>query len=800
MVDIKNIPAKLKSDCRFCVWKFEKRSGQKTKMPYNPVNGDRARINDLRTFADFKTTLMAYAMGGYDGIGIAVGSGIGAFDIDHCIREDGTLNDTAAAVLSIFPTAYVEKSPSGKGLRGFFGVPEDFVYDKTVYYINNRSKGLEVYMPGATNRFVTVTGDVYRTGEIPNDETAMTTLLDSLMKRNKQVQNTQLRHHSYLDDDAVIAHAEEANNGDKFKRLFAGDWEDLYDSQSDADMALLSILAFWCGCDEEQMDRIFRTSGLMRDKWDRRQAGTTYGAISIRNTVNTCAAVYVPVNAQDIVDEKFTNLDPDSKSPEFQPDITKLTLSLDEMAPHTNPRYGRDEIGMGNMFADFFKPIARYNSERGIWYVYDGTVWQPDTENLKVAELAKLLADKLYVFALTITEEDARKRFIDRVRKLQLRKHRETMLKDAKSVFPLSMRSFDQDIYLFNCKNGTLDLRTMEFREHRPEDYLTKVSPVNYDPKADCPRWHTFMDEIMQGDKARADYLQKAIGYALTGDTKMECLFILYGPTSRNGKGTTMESILRIMGEYGKNADPTMLQAKFNAQSNGPTEEIARLAGARFVNISEPAKKLTIDAALTKRLTGNDTITARYLHENSFEFRPNFKIFINTNHRPNITDLTLFDSGRIKIIPFDRHFDEKEQDKDLKTTFAKPENMSGILNWMLEGYKMFRSQGLEMPGSVINATDDYRKASDKIAQFCEACLVSKPGAMLRSKSVYNRYKQWSEANGYHAEGIKNFKTEFLKHYVEDRRRPPDGGEKTTVVLDVDFLVDDDDPPPELVPV
>ena len=90
MVDIKNIPAKLKSDCRFCVWKFEKRSGQKTKMPYNPANGDRARINDLRTFADFKTTLMSYAMGGYDGIGIAVGNGIGAFDIDHCIREDGS--------------------------------------------------------------------------------------------------------------------------------------------------------------------------------------------------------------------------------------------------------------------------------------------------------------------------------------------------------------------------------------------------------------------------------------------------------------------------------------------------------------------------------------------------------------------------------------------------------------------------------------------------------------------------------------------------------------------------------------
>ena len=361
------------------------------------------------------------------------------------------------------------------------------------------------------------------------------------------------------------------------------------------------------------------------------------------------------------------------------------------------------------------------------------------------------------------------------------------------------MKSFDSDIYLFNCKNGTLNLRTMEFREHRPEDYLTKVSPVIYDPDADCPRWRTFIDEIMQGDMARSNYLQKAIGYALTGDTKMECLFILYGPTSRNGKGTTMESILRIMGEYGKNADPTMLQAKFNAQSGGPSEEIARLAGARFVNISEPEKKITLDAALTKRLTGNDTITARYLHENSFEFRPNFKIFINTNHLPNITDLTLFESGRIKIIPFDRHFEENEQDKGLKQLFAEPENMSGILNWMLEGYRKFREEKLDMPDSVINATQEYRMASDKISQFCEACLVEKPGSELRSKAVYNRYKEWSVENGYRADGMQNFKKEFEKHYEIVRQRPKDGGEKTTLVLNVEFVVDSDEPPAELVP-
>lgn len=790
MVDIKNIPARLKSDCRFCVWKFEKRSGQKTKMPYNPANGDRAKINDLRTFADFKTTLMTYAMGGYDGIGIAVGNGIGAFDIDHCFREDGTLNDTAAAVLSIFPTAYVEKSPSGKGLRGFFGVPEDFVYDKTVYYINNRSKGLEVYMPGATNRFVTVTGDVYRTGEIPNDETAMTTLLDSLMKRNKQVQNTQLRHHSYLDDDAVIAHAEEASNGDKFKKLYAGDWEELYDSQSDADMALLSILAFWCGCDEEQMDRIFRTSGLMRDKWDRRQAGTTYGAISIRNTVNTCAAVYVPVNAQDIVDEEFTRLDEDES---FQPDLSKITATLEEMAPHTNPRYGRDEIGMGNAFADYFKSIARYNSERGIWYVYDGTVWRADSENLRVAELAKLLADKLYVFALTITEEDARKRFIDRVRKLQLRRNRDTMVKDAKSVYPLSMKNFDRDIYLFNMANGTLDLRTGEFREHRPEDYLTKVSPVEYDPDAKCDRFVRFMDEVMMGDKDTIRYTQKALGYALSGDTRMECFFILYGATSRNGKGTLMESFLRLMGDYGRNADPVMLAMKFNAQSNGPTEELARLAGSRFVNISEPEKKLTIDAALTKRLTGNDTITARFLHENSFEFRASFKIFINTNYQPNITDLTLFHSGRVKMIPFNRHFEESEQDKGLKAFFAQPENMSGIFNWVYEGFKLFIKEGLEMPQAVKDATADYELESDKVGQFCALCLQHKKGEELRSAAVFDIYMRWCEANNIKALGQPNFKKEMERRFVYEIRRPwKEKGNSTTFLNDCTWAQEEED--------
>lgn len=298
-VNFVNIPADLKASCRFCVWKMEKgkgRSARLTKVPYDPATGRKAQSNNAATFSDFNTVIKTYAMGGYDGIGIRVDNGIGAFDIDHCIREDGSLNDVAASVLGIFKDAYVERSPSGTGLRGFFHVDADFNFDKTIYYINNRTLGLEVYLAGATNRFVTVTGNKYREGTVPMDMPALQTLLDTLMKRMSQVVNTHIEPCSYLSDQEVLEHAGKSANGERFMDYYEGNWQKYFNNQSDADMGFLSMLAFWCGCDEEQIDRIFRTSGMMRPKWDRQQAGTTYGAISIRNAVSTCRAIYLPVD------------------------------------------------------------------------------------------------------------------------------------------------------------------------------------------------------------------------------------------------------------------------------------------------------------------------------------------------------------------------------------------------------------------------------------------------------------------------------------------------------------------------
>lgn len=797
-VNFVNIPQELKNNASFCVWKLEKRRGKPTKVPYNPRTGQLAKTNDPSTFTDFATAMKAYAMGGWDGIGYRVSEGIGAIDIDHCIREDGSLNDVAASILAFLPDAYFEKSPSGTGLRGFFRLSPDFAYDKTVYYINNRQHGLEVYLPGTTNRFVTVTGDEFRAGTVTRNDEALQNLLDTFMKRKMQVSNRTVEPCSYLTDEQVIEHASKSESGEKFKALMDGRWEEGYDSQSDADMALVSILAFWCGNVEEQIDRIFRTSGLMRDKWDRQTGDRTYGQITIRNAVSTNDTIYTPIRDTEPAEADFEDLDEAETLPSFEPDLSKVTLTLEEMQPHTNPRYQRDEIGIGYAFADYFKPIARFDRERGIWYVFDGKVWQPDENALAVAELAKRLADRLYTFALQIKDEDTRNRYIKRVQKLQMRKNRRTMIEDAKSVYPVPHSIFDRNTDLFNCQNGTLNLTTGEFRPHDPADFLTLMSGITYDPDATCDRWTQFISEVMCSDADLAAYLQKALGYALTGDTSLECLFILYGATSRNGKGTTMETFLKIMGDYGKTSNPEMLSTKFgNTNASGPSEEIARLAGVRFVNISEPEKKITFNAALVKRMTGNDTLNARFLHENSFDFKPNFKIFINTNYKPSVSDMTLFYSNRLKLIPFKRHFEEHEQDKGLKNFFAEPANLSAIFNWCYEGYRLFRASDLADPAAVVAATKEYQEESDRIGQFVDAWLEEGEAYEVRTSAAYKLYGEWCDKYGYRKENSTNFNNAIQRFFPIQRKTPRDGsGSKTTMLIGCRFLEKENGEPEE----
>lgn len=427
-------------------------------------------------------------------------------------------------------------------------------------------------------------------------------------------------------------------------------------------------------------------------------------------------------------------------------------------------RYALTELGAGYLFADSYKDIARYVPERNKWYIFK-KIWQPDAG--KLMELCKELANAVIEYA-KLQDDESIRAFAN---KWQYRRMRETIIKDAASVYPISISEFDKDPYILNCQNGTYNLRTGVFSKHNPGDLLTKMAGAAYDPNARCDRWEQHIREIMMDDAEKMIYLQKALGCSLSGSTKEECMFILFGRTTRNGKGLTMETTTRLLGSYAMSCSPTTLAQKKFVNSSGPSEDIARLAGARFINISEPGKSMALDGALVKALTGNDTIVARFLNENSFSFRLQGKLFINTNYLPKISDSTLFSSGRVKVILFERHFEEHEQDKTLKEEFANPVNLSGILNWFIEGWELLKSQKFNEPQSVKDATDEYRQDSDKVGLFLTEMMVKDPQGLTPTTEAYGEYRHWCYENGYMVENMSTFKKCLGPHAEIKRKRP-----------------------------
>lgn len=750
---------------QICLWRYEEVGGRKTKVPYQ-VNGKRADSTKPETFSTFNKALEV--VDDYDGIGLGVFEPFMAVDIDHCV-EDCEPNETAKKIIDTLKS-YTEISPSGKGIR-IIGKLSDFEYDRDKYYINNSKAGIEIYVHGCTNKFVTLTGNTCGSGwavkEIDHD--ALLEVLDRYMVRpvKKSVREVADVPGSCLTDEEVLEKANAAKNSQKFKELWDGRYakENTEESQQEYDLALCSLLAFWCGGDMDQIDRLFRQSGLYREKWER----DDYRSNTLVKAITGCNTFYKP---------KELYMEDDSQY------VLEAVFGLN---PANNARYPGNDLGFGRLYADVFKDTARYVPERKKWYIYDGSRWVPDVGALKAMELCKALADALLHYTANLPSSELKEFWIDMCKKWNNRRYRETYLKEAQSVYPISMEEFDADKYLLNCKNGTLNLLTGEFKSHSPADKLTKMAPVDYDKYARNGRWLSFIKEVMINDDDKALFLQKSLGYGISGDTRHECMFFLYGETTRNGKGTLMESILSVLGDYGKATRPETIAQKQNVNSQAPSEDIARLAGIRFANISEPSRGLYLNTAQVKSMTGNDTLNARFLNENSFDFKPQFKLYVNTNYLPVINDLTLFSSGRVIVIPFDRHFEEWEQDKSLKEDFNRPEAKSAILNWLIDGFNLLQSEGLEQPDSVRKAIQEYEYESNKVVQFRDECMIPLTGYRLKAKEIYEAYKTWNEKNGYYAESYKNFMPELRKVGKVSRQRPSDGGEKVTVLEGFKFV-------------
>ncbi|MCM1325246.1 MAG: phage/plasmid primase, P4 family [Bacteroidales bacterium] len=421
-------------------------------------------------------------------------------------------------------------------------------------------------------------------------------------------------------------------------------------------------------------------------------------------------------------------------------------------------RYETSDKGYGKLFADVFKDKHRYNPSRGDFMRYDGKRWVDDVEGLSAKASAKALSDALVRYAINVDTEG---KYLKAVTILCNIRNRNNMLQDSKDVYFFSNEQLDVNDYLLNVQNGTLDLSkdNPKFMQHSPDMLLSKICNAEYNPAADCREWKKFLVEIMQDDKEKILYLQKIAGLSLTGNTEQETAFILYGSTTRNGKSTFCETLIHLLGDYALTMKPESLAIKQNLDSRQASGDIARLAGCRFCNASEPPKRMLFDTALLKSLLGRDSITARHLHQREFSFVPKFKLLINTNYLPTITDDTVFSSGRINVISFDRHFEPQEQDKDLKNRLRDKQELSGILNWCIEGLQLYRQQGLEPPQAVQTATNTYRTDSDKIGNFINECLI-KTGRNSKAKDIYEAYTKWCEDNGYGCENKGNFFAEL----------------------------------------
>lgn len=352
--------------------------------------------------------------------------------------------------------------------------------------------------------------------------------------------------------------------------------------------------------------------------------------------------------------------------------------------------------------------------------------------------------------AADIIDADLRKKALGQIIALERASRLRGILEIATSHQPLTIlpAQLDADPWLFNVMNGTIDLRTGHLRDHDRADLLTKQAPVIYEPDAKAPVFTRFLEQIIPDPDVR-HFLRRAIGYTLTGHTAEQILLILYGHGS-NGKSTLIETILHLFGDYGQQAP----SETFLDKRDGIPNDIARLMGTRFVSATEIGDGKRLNEALVKRMTGGDTLTARFMRSEFFEFQPQFTPWLATNHRPEIrgTDHAIW--RRVKLVPFTIHIPDENQDNTLKPRLRS--ELPGILAWAVRGCLDWQMDGLQEPDIVRAAVAEYRADMDILGGFLEDRCHVADGNSEASADLYKGYHEWAKATGTEAIAARTF--------------------------------------------
>jgi putative DNA primase/helicase len=395
------------------------------------------------------------------------------------------------------------------------------------------------------------------------------------------------------------------------------------------------------------------------------------------------------------------------------------------------------DMGNADRLHYLFGNDLRYCTSNNTWLVWNDTGWRYDFKNVEIQDRAKRMIQQ---YRISAGNDNKALKYSNTLESSGKLKNMIELLKSYKDIC-ISADECDHDKWLFTCENGVIDLKTGLLRDARKSDLITLKSGVKYDPEAKCPIFLKYLDEVIDGNQELIDYLQRVVGYSLTGDIREHCIFCLYG-TGANGKSTFVEVIRKLMGVYAMNASfqTFLLRAK-----GSHTEDLARLKDARLVTASEPDKKSGYLAeAVIKEITGGEPVTARFMHKNSFEYNPKCKIFLSFNHRPQISGNDHGIWRRIHLIPFNVTISEDRMDRSLEKKLLT--ELSGILNWAIEGCQKWQKSGLNPPEIVKNAVKAYRYSQDTVTWFKNEMIEKKAGSNISKEELYQHFIRFCDNN------------------------------------------------------
>lgn len=400
------------------------------------------------------------------------------------------------------------------------------------------------------------------------------------------------------------------------------------------------------------------------------------------------------------------------------------------------------DSGNAELFAAAYKSKLLYDHRRKRWFVWRDHWWMEDTDG-EVERMAKRSARLRLMAAVRMSgdvdktkhakwalESESRYRLIAAV-----------ALAQSERLLTYDGTGWDADPNLLGVGNGVLNLQTGRLAEGKPSDRIMRHTSAPYDITTRCPQWTQFLNEIFLGDGELIEFVQRAVGYSLTGDTGEQCLFLCHG-TGANGKSTFLETIRHVAGGYGWNLPFSAFELKARADISN---DIASIVGRRLVTAVETNEAVRLNEARVKALSGSDTISARFLYSEYFEFNPTSKIWLAFNHAPVVADDSPGFWRRIRLIPFLAQFKDGTEDKLLASKLI--EELPGILAWAVRGYFKWQQDGLGVPSAVKQATETYRQESDPVQEFIADCCAVHPEAHIAASVLWDEFRQWTEANG-----------------------------------------------------